>query len=711
MAPNQCFYDGNIITNGGFESLLSDWNVESGSPSIVSSTHPYNDGTKACGMHPGDIISQDLEIENGRTYVFRIYSKFGSEAALNDSTWDISIVNTETSDVVYRLNREILPTLPIQTYLLDVEIGWDYAITNPICAQVARPFGNIAPPIDTGFYKIVITGPNVDVWEIDVLSLGPASIEGVECETYPFLYVLEAKPSPIFTAIEGGPNPKPMAVKIAGEYGFYDPDSGTYSYCSCWWITDIDNPRVTSSKMSGGKDCNDAANIPLISVNTQGLQAGEYSGIMTLWGGFGDSYEVGVYWNVISQEDDSGPTPGDGGDPPELIDTPCLIVQSNNRNPTAYYYVRLLDTNFNVLAIFDDWRELEFTNFVNDVGNYSFTINGDDDRCDLFKLDYIVEVWRSLPGLGVDWYREFIGFHRGERRETDSNGDMQYISYGVSLHDLLARTIIGYLAGTINADKDDYSDRVMKEYVEENCGPSATILNGRLSAGTFLGFSTDNAYLVGAKWSGSRAFEILLDVLKEIAQFSNIDFDITSPNPGEFFFKTYPAQLGRDRTDETLDSSTGLNAYGAVPMVFDLMRGNVEDMAYEYDRSSECNVVYVPGKGDGSTRDVVVRSDATKIDSPWNRREVSRPGGSQEFIYQLEDMGDEELQKLKGKEQFDFTHIQTALSAYGKHYFLGDRVNAVYGSIKRAKRIVKISVSVSRDAEQVKVSFADRSQR
>lgn len=371
------------------------------------------------------------------------------------------------------------------------------------------------------------------------------------------------------------------------------------------------------------------------------------------------------------------------------------------------YYVRLLDQDGIQVALFDSFESLEFGHVVDDYGYYELTFkdNG-DSRFELFELDGQVEIFRSVPGVSLDWYAEFEGFHRNEHRITGQSGDKFYISAGADYNELLFRRRIGYKGGTIRADKNDASETVMKEYVEENCGPSATVANGREIDGVFPGFVVQVDGGAGIDWSGSRAFDNLLDVLKDISNFSSIDFKVSGSGPAQFTFQTYEDQLGDDRTIEGLNE--GLNGAGNVPVIFSVPYGNLQSLEYSLDRSTEGNVVFVLGAGEGSTRTIITRENSTASDdSPWNSREISVPGSGQEFEYQLEDLGDESLEESRYVESFTFAPLQQPSRLYGLHYFLGDKVTMRYGDIERNKRIVGVKINVSEGRETITMDFAD----
>lgn len=373
----------------------------------------------------------------------------------------------------------------------------------------------------------------------------------------------------------------------------------------------------------------------------------------------------------------------------------------------ARYYVRLLDQSGIQVAIFDSFEGLEFGRTVGDVGYYNlFLADNGDSRLELFELDGQIEIFRSVPGVNLDWYAEFSGFHRREERSTMQDGAKFFESSGADYNDLLARKRIGYKAGTVLADKNDASETVMKEYVEENCGPSATVGNGREIDGVFPGFVVQSDGGVGVDWAGSRAFDNLLDVLRDISNFSLIDFEVAGSGPVQFAFQTFEGQLGADRTTEGL--SGGKNGAGNDPVIFSVPYGNLQSLEYTLDRSTEGTVVFVLGSGEGSTRTIITReNESARSDSPWNSRELSVPGSGQEFQYQLEDLGDEVLEEMKFSEIFVFPPLQQPSQLYGLHYFLGDKVTMRYGDIERNKRIVSVKTNVARGKEVITMEFAD----
>lgn len=369
--------------------------------------------------------------------------------------------------------------------------------------------------------------------------------------------------------------------------------------------------------------------------------------------------------------------------------------------------VVLRDTNYQQVAIFDSWSDFSYTKEVNGVDSYTLSINGADPRCDLFELDGMITVYRQIPGISTEWYEEFVGLHRFPKYSISDNGVNTFTSVGVGLNDFLARTIINYKEGTIKAEKINYGEIVIKEYVLENCGWQARTEQPyeRQSYGVLRDFVVETSGANGVLWEGSRAFENLLETIRDIARLSDLDYAVVFDNSlQKFVFRVYPNQLGTDRTTVGLSNVTGLNTAGNAPVIFSLGLGNVQNIEYAYDRSNESNVVSVLGDGAGATREIQVVTRSSTSDSPWNRREVARPQGG--FISQMQYAGNELLAELSAKELVNFVPLQQESQLYGIHYFLGDKVTVSFKGTDYHKRITGVSNKIS-DKESITITFSD----
>lgn len=410
---------------------------------------------------------------------------------------------------------------------------------------------------------------------------------------------------------------------------------------------------------------------------------------------------------------DESPEPPAPPAPP--ADAECLTVTYSYTGIQVRYYIVLKNQSGDVVALFDNFEALEIVHEVNGVSSYTLTFadNG-DTRYDMFELDCQINVYRSIVGL-VPWYLEFEGLHRRFIHTIDANGKGIKKSIGFGYNDLLRRTVVAYRAGTIRADKNDYAERVMKEYVEENCGATATTANGRLLNGTLPGFTIAGLsplYDLTPVWTGSRSGEVLLDVLAAIANACGIDFDVVGNGKAQFLFGTYIGQRGSDRTTVGLDTGNGLNAAGNVPVVFSIDLGNVQSYDRDKDHTSEANAALIWGQGEQSTRTVVpVVNSITMATSPWNRCEVSRPAGSYDTDYETYSLtmyGIELLMSMMAKDVYKWVPMQQPAQLYGYHYYVGDKITFIDPARNSAhKRIIKSTVRVTNSKEEIGFDFAD----
>lgn len=361
---------------------------------------------------------------------------------------------------------------------------------------------------------------------------------------------------------------------------------------------------------------------------------------------------------------------------------------------TPFYKVRLKDQTGTQVAEFDDWRDLRFRHRVNYPGFCNFVINGDDSRRALFELDGQLEVWRSYPEYGIEWYIEWEGFCRTPYRYTDNDGQRFYGIYAVGYLDLLARRIIAARAESSRAEKSGIGDTVIHDYVYENAGPGATVAAGRLlKSGVFPGLTISGTAASTISWSGSRSFDNLLEAIQEIGQYTLVDFDIIGTGPATFIFKTYPGQRGRDATSDTVHTDG--------PVIFSLDRGNMSQAQYSLARTDEVTAVFVLGPGKGPNRLVNLVGNPGRLnESPWNDREIARNANNLQTLAARQKLGETILAQRQPQESFTFKVLQVPGSLYGLHYTWGDYVTGVYDDIVRDKRIIGVDIAIEDDGQE-----------
>lgn len=361
------------------------------------------------------------------------------------------------------------------------------------------------------------------------------------------------------------------------------------------------------------------------------------------------------------------------------------------------YKIFVYDTSGTKVAEIVDFRGLVIQHTVNSGGYCNIIMDGNNPRLSAFAgRDYLVEIYRSVPDEGIDWYLEFEGLYRTGVRQTYTNGTKTFAGYSVGYLDLLRRRIIAYYAGTAFSSKSGAAETVMKEYVEENAGPSASVANGRLHAGITTGLSIEGDLARGSTWEGERTYRNLLDTLQGISNdVGDMFFDVVGDGAGQFSFRCFPNVRGTDRRFHNVNPATGLNDSGNSPVVFSTQIGNVNAAALSENTSDEVNVVYGLGQGEENSRMVEIAEDTTSIGlSPWNQSEISRNTTAETTGAGVLSAANAFLQTLKATTTLSFELLQTKGYIYGRDFTWGDYVTGRYDEIEQDKFIIGCIITV-----------------
>lgn len=348
------------------------------------------------------------------------------------------------------------------------------------------------------------------------------------------------------------------------------------------------------------------------------------------------------------------------------------------------------------------FRTLVIVHQVNSNGYCSIFLDGDDPNVSAFVgRDYIVEVYRSVPDLGIDWYLEFEGLYRTGTHQSYSNGTDTFAAYSLGYLDLLRRRIIAYYSGSVYADTSGPADDVMKFFVRWNATASATA-PPRLSDGIIPGFTYAPYVSACANWSGSRAFRNLLEVLQDMSKETNCFFDVvgqTPGNPGSFIFWTYPEVRGQDRRQRNINPITGKNDAGNYPVVFDTKIGNAYASVLSEKTSEEANVVFGLGQGEKGSRMISIVKDTDNINlTPWNRSEIARNATAEKTLAGVTAVAQSALEELMATTLLTFEVNPIPSCQYGRDYSWGDFVTGRYKDVEQHSYILGTTITV--DVEQ-----------
>lgn len=378
------------------------------------------------------------------------------------------------------------------------------------------------------------------------------------------------------------------------------------------------------------------------------------------------------------------------------------------------YEVRLRDTAGAYVAIFDDWIKLEIQRNINGPDEHTFVVNGLDSRVALFALDVQLEVWRKDDVAGIAKYLEYEGFHRITGEQQDERGQSIFTSQGVGYEDLLDRRIVqGYFQSTEATKGPIAAETAMKEYANEQAGPGATVPPRLFEAGVTLGLAIQADAAAGGNWSGSMAYRNLLDVERDISESMGMWFDVIGTGAATFQFRAGVLPYGSDRTITGLVAATGLNGAGNRPVIFSNILGTVRKPQYSLIRHKETNRCLALGSGHADNRLLrhIIPVPDPGLDSPWNKRETKSQVAEMADAAALDDKATGTLEIGKSRQRFDFEVEQAEPLLYGRDYFLGDTVTAVYNSITANRTIVGVNISVQRSggqlSEDIKLQLAD----
>jgi hypothetical protein len=300
------------------------------------------------------------------------------------------------------------------------------------------------------------------------------------------------------------------------------------------------------------------------------------------------------------------------------------------------YQIRIYDTNGDLQAVTGletDVRSVVIEHHVNHPSTLTLGIYGLSDLVQYFVTDAIVEVRRRVPEFGIDWYTEYAGFHRTPEQQITEASNSIFTSYGRSFMDLLRRRSIRYYADTAGSAKGPGpADDLMKEFVLENAGASATVANGRLTDGVTPGLTVAADLSEAAVVEFAAAWNNLLDALRDLGEPNDVDFDVVwggESDPLSFVFTTYYPQLGTDRREGNPDA-----------VIFTPNFGNMFNPRHTISRTEEINSVLVLGPGESTSRDTTLRTNSYALETPWNLSELDQNASNEDRAVALEAIGD-----------------------------------------------------------------------
>ena len=353
------------------------------------------------------------------------------------------------------------------------------------------------------------------------------------------------------------------------------------------------------------------------------------------------------------------------------------------------------------------WRDLDFISLeyarsVNNIGSMTLVIPDDGYSDDLFQRDYRAEIWRSIDGRAGYLETGTFWLLRSAVKVWDEQYRILWQLQFADTNDILKRRIVAYTRQTAFADKtieelgagftDLYADNMMKAYMSDNYGSTATNTDRDLSAYLTIEAKTTQ----GPQIEKQAAFREVIAVLQEIANDSEANgtslyFELIGDQDGQLLFVT---RIGHLNTDHSYTSNA--------PVLFGPSFNNLTDINLAFDYSEEATVAFVGGADNGAARITSTITDETRIAlSPYNRIEVFHDCRDFSEPTVLVEEGNTKLQQLVPKARVSGNTLDTPSAIYGREYQYGDLVTAIVDTYQIDCHVSAIRVSVSGGVEDI----------
>lgn len=338
--------------------------------------------------------------------------------------------------------------------------------------------------------------------------------------------------------------------------------------------------------------------------------------------------------------------------------------------------VLVMDSDFNRIAIIDNYISLIWTDRYNTYGDFELYFGNVLEMLNLLKKDYYLWIKYSEHMMVVEDFKVTSSLEEGDR----------LIVKGRSLESILDRRIVWnqtILTGNLqNAIKKLLNDAII----------SPTDPNRQISNFTFETSSDANitSLTISCQFTGTN----LYDAIHSICDKYNLGFKITLDDNNNFVFSLYK---GIDRS-----YSQSTNPYVVFSPNFD----NLLTSDYEEVNNNLRSCAHIGGEGEGLERTYAdvdygptgierreLFVDARDISS--DVEEGEEPMTEEEYAALLEERGYEKLEEYLIVQTFQASmDLSSSSFAFGTDFFMGDTVEVVdkYG-IQASCRIYEMIIS------------------
>lgn len=356
------------------------------------------------------------------------------------------------------------------------------------------------------------------------------------------------------------------------------------------------------------------------------------------------------------------------------------------------YYLKTAPPEDGTDQVIDSFVGLSYTRRLNELGFATVTLPRDHPAVSNLALDSVVLLYRGQPydTVNVDYYQDFAGVWRGNIFSTNRNGKQVVTLYIPDTMSIIDREIVAFKAGTAN--RSTWSSKTVAQIWSDVLNYNFVVTDAQrilpftnLSGVSRLSFDSAPT---GPTIDYNAAYKNVLTVLQELADIG--DFYFIASSVASFSGTIGDFQKARLLVNSGTDRSANLT--------FALERANVYNVDLDQRRITEPTKMIVGGPGEGTARTVNVRTSADY--TTINHTEMFIDARDQSTSAALDARGDAKLAETAYKPRFTFRASQAPGSYYGRDYFLGDLVYALYEGSGFTQRIVGVTVAVDEDGKE-----------
>lgn len=331
----------------------------------------------------------------------------------------------------------------------------------------------------------------------------------------------------------------------------------------------------------------------------------------------------------------------------------------------------VMDTNFNLLNIIDQYESLIWTDRYYEAGDFEIYTSIQNGILDIIKLDYFIYNDTSEHLMIVEKIQITSDIEQGDK----------CIISGKSAESILARRIV-WGQKTLSGNLQSAIETLLNEAIISPTDEKRKIDN-------FIFKTSDDARIasleVNAQYTGDNLYNVIADMCIE----QNIGFKIILGNEKKFEFSLY---CGNDRSYK----QTSLPY-----VIFSTNFDNILNGEYQEGKENLKTVTLVGGEGEGAERKYQTTGDETitglqRRELFTDARDISSSvyeGGQsktltpEEYNALLVQRGKENLADYTDKPSFEGETETYTMFKYGTDFFMGDivQIQDIYGHESRAR--------------------------